>query len=105
MTATKPIKGLTPTYPGAAVRLQWLSWDMPITDLGDVRIMDYGAGSEKRYRVAAFLPGDIEWTLLEAPKVAPTWSVWCGTETEANLLFDDFLRRAKEQGWRGWKPR
>lgn len=93
-----------PKWPGDAVRSQLLSLGDPITELGDVRIMDYGADSKTRYRVAVFCPGRDVCCEGDTPKMESDYEQGCNGKDEANELFEVFLRRQHAAGWKDYRP-
>ena len=91
--------GNEPEYPGASIREHRLVW--PGTgELGQVRLMDYGSGSKKRYRVAAFCPGRDVVLPGDTPKVEPEADNWCETLDNANEWFELYVSRERADGWR-----
>ena len=96
-----------PTYPGSPVRQQLLCIGKPITDLGDVRIMDYydladpkSPKAKHNYCVASFCPGEMYCSPGDTPKGSPEHSEWCTSADEANALFDKFIAERKTENWR-----
>jgi hypothetical protein len=87
-----------PEYPGASIRTARLIW--PSTgELGEVRLMDYGSNSKKRYRVAAFCPGRTVELPGDTPKVEPEADNWCALLAGANAWFDLYVDRERRDGW------
>lgn len=99
----KPTIWMTPKHPGDAVRHQLLSRDDPPTELGDIRIMDYGEGGKQRYRVASFCPGNCVTLPGDTPKMEPDFDHWCVSKDEANAMYDEYMARAYSEGWKNWE--
>jgi hypothetical protein len=88
-----------PEYPGAAICTTRLVW--PGTgELGEVRLMDYGSGSKRRYRVAAFCPGRTVELPGDTPKVEPEADNWCVTLADAAEWFKLYVDRERRDGWK-----
>src|SRR5665647_3076550 len=91
--------GYEPEYPGASIRTVRMVW--PSTgELGEVRLMDYGSGSKKRYRVACFCPGRTVELPGDTPKVEPEADNWCVTFADANAWFGLYVDRERADGWK-----
>lgn len=91
--------GDEPEYPGASIRTVRMVW--PGTgELGEVRLMDYGSGSKKRYRVAAFCPGRVVDLPGDTPKVEPEADNWCVTLADASAWFGLYVARERADGWK-----
>jgi len=88
---------------GDTVRQQLLSWGTPITELGDVRIMDYGADCKRRYRVACFCPGHTVCVEGDTPKTEPECDNWCDTVASANSWFELYVDREHRDGWKDYR--
>ena len=88
-----------PEYPGASVRTTRLVWSST-GELGEVRLMDYGSGSKKRYRVAVFCPGRVVELPGDTPKVEPEADIWCGAFSDANRYFELYVDREHRDGWK-----
>src|ERR1700676_5044593 len=91
-----------PKHPGDAVRQQLFSQGDPPTELGDIRIMDYGEGSKRRYRVAMFCPGNCVMLPGDTPKMEADYDHWCSGKDEANAMYDVYVGTARGQGWKEW---
>jgi len=88
-----------PEYPGASIRTHRLVW--PSTgELGEVRLMDYGSGSKKRYRVACFCPGRVVELPGDTPKVEPEADNWCETLADASAWLGLYVDRERRDGWK-----
>jgi hypothetical protein len=61
--------------------------------------MDYGSGSKRRYRVAAFCPGRVIELPGDTPKVEPEADNWCETLDNANEWFALYVDREHRDGW------
>lgn len=99
----------TPTYPGDGVRVQLLCTGKPISDVGDVRIMDYydlanpaHPLTKHKYYVASFCPGETTCFPGDSPKTAPEHGEWVATAAEADALFDRMVAERKADGWRDY---
>ena len=91
--------GNEPEYPGESIRTVRMVW--PSTgELGEVRLMDYGSGSKKRYRVAAFCPGRVVELPGDTPKVEPEADNWCETLADASAWFGLYVDRECRDGWK-----
>lgn len=93
-----------PKYPGDTVRLHMLSRVDPRfgSELGDIRIQHYGA----TVRVATFLPGVEVCHPGDTPKVEPEFNNWYAATdiVTADEAFDEYVRCAREGGWKDYKP-
>jgi hypothetical protein len=91
--------GSEPEYPGASICTVRMIW--PSTgELGEVRLMDYGSGSKKRYRVAAFCPGRLVELPGDTPKVEPEADNWCTTLDDAKAWLGLYVDRERRDGWK-----
>jgi hypothetical protein len=94
-------------YPGMSIRQQHFIRGVSTAtaeDFGDVRIMDYGADSKTRYRVASFCPGYETSYPGDTPKMNPERDDWCATLEEASDFFDIYVADAKLRGWTAVSP-
>lgn len=85
-----------PKWPGDAVRIVLLARG---DEIGDVRIQQYG----EHYCVATFLPGRPVCSPGDTPKTEPEESRWFTKKRTANLIFDQFERRARADGWTDYR--
>lgn len=97
MTATIIEKPEAP-YPGAPVLLTSFA---RCGEYGDVRVQDFGkankAGSE--FKVCSFLPGIVEETPGDTPKVWPEIHQYTGDFNEATAIFLRYCEQARAAGW------
>lgn len=87
-----------PLYPGAAVLLtRFVRGD----EVGDVRVQDYGSSNvgDHNYRIGTFLPGVVEESPGDTPKVWPEVHQWVGTWDAASDVFVRYVEAAKAAGW------
>lgn len=87
-----------PAQPGGAVRITYLE---RAQELGDVRIQQY----DRKYRVAAFLPGVSVFLPGDTPKTEPEVSQWCAFPDFADRAFERLVIQAAGDGWmvRAWQ--
>lgn len=85
-------------YPGAPVLLTRFARGQ---ETGDVRVQDYGDlnRSGSRYRIGQFLPGVVECSPGDTPKVWPEVHQHVGTWDEAFDVFTRYVEEAKASGW------
>ncbi len=92
-----------PPYPGAPALLTALERD---GERGDVRVQDY-SGSNRRgfeFKVASFLPGIVEESPGDTPKVWPEIHQHTGDFNEATAIFLRYVEAAKRVGWKEVEP-
>lgn len=83
-------------YPGDAVLEQGF---VRGTEIGDVRIMQYGTPAHDKFRIACFLPGRDVCNPGDTPKVEPEHDCWRNSENAARRVFNIYLRGAEQDGW------
>lgn len=89
-----------PDYPGDAVRIALL---IRGRELGDVRIQDYGSSVKtNRYNIGMFLPGVVECSPGDTPKIWPDHNARCNEPATANSAFEQFLQAAYAEGWKDY---
>lgn len=91
-----------PKYPGDAVRILMLyRGHGRDTELGDIRIQDYGDW----VKVGSFLPGEVESSGDgDSPKVWPEKSETPASSFAADALFDNYVQAAYAEGWQNYYP-
>lgn len=98
-------KWTEPKYPGDAVRILMLKRGHGVnTQLGDIRIQHYG----ETVTVASFLPGIVECSPGDTPKVWPESSVTLRADNQcaaADEVFEDYVRKAYDAEWQNYNPR
>jgi hypothetical protein len=84
-------------YPGAPVLLICFARG---EETGQIKVQDYGEAELSRYRVGQFLPGLIEESPGDAPKIWPEVHQWTATIEEATAIFERYVETAHAAGWR-----
>lgn len=87
-----------PLYPGAPVLLRRFERS---GEFGDVRVQDYGELNKvgSRFRVGQFVPGVVECSPGDTPKIWPEVHRHCGTWEEACEVFDRYCDQVRAAGW------
>lgn len=98
MTATIIEKPEAP-YPGAPVLLTNLARR---EEVGDVRVQDFGKSNKAGYqfKVCSFLPGVVEESPGDTPKVWPEVHQYTGDFNEATAIFLRYVEQARAAGWK-----
>lgn len=86
----------TPKYPGDAVRRINLI-NAAGTELGSVEIRPFAPSSIK---VCCFIPGEVECSPGDTPKVWPERHRYCSDADSANRVFDAYFMQLLKEGWR-----
>lgn len=84
----------TARYPGDAALIVLLTNG---EDIGDVRVQEYGTDS---FKVGSFLPGVVECSPGDTPKVWPERSEWVTDRPAAAKVLGRYLIEAFRAGWR-----
>lgn len=93
-------KWTEPKHPGDDVRILMLH---RAGEIGDVRIQHYGTF----VKVGTFLPGEIECSPGDTPKVWPEKHETFRTDNQSDLAdaeFDKYVGEAYEAGWQNFNP-
>lgn len=86
-----------PAYPGAPVLLTSMRRG---EEYGDVRVQDFGETvTGGRYKVCQFLPGVVECSPGDTPKVWPEIHQIVTTLDEAGDVFARYVEQAHAAGW------
>lgn len=86
-----------PSYPGAPVLLTDMRRG---SELGDIRVQDFGETvTGGRYKVCQFLPGIVECSPGDTPKVWPEIHQIVTTLDEAGEVFARYVEQAHAAGW------
>lgn len=86
-------------YPGDTVRIVHMSKG---DELGSIRIQDQ-SGAVKHpaynYKIGMFLPGEVQSSPGDTPKVWPERHTSVAERSEANAKFDQYVKDATAEGW------
>lgn len=86
-----------PLYPGAPVLLTRFQRGK---ELGDVRVQDFGETNVgAAYKVCQFIPGIVECSPGDTPKVWPEVHQYCATWDDASDVFARYCEQVRAAGW------
>lgn len=96
----QPADWVEPRYPGDSIMIVHL---VKGDEIGDVRVQWYGdyavAQPGDRLKVGTFLPGVVECSPGDTPKVWPEKSAWVNDRAAASKLLIQYLIVAFRDGW------
>lgn len=97
----RPADWRTPKYPGDSILYVGL---VRGDEMGDVRVQWYGNGLKQEdgdsLKVGSFLPGEVQSSPGDTPKVWPERSEYVTDKETAAKLFLAYVTEAVRNGWR-----
>lgn len=99
MTKAKRIAWSAPRRPGDTVRIEYLKRG---DEIGNIRIQDYmdSIKTKYRYKIGSFLPGEIQESSGDTPKVWPEKHKVSASVAQSNKQFNQYVNSAIcDDGW------